>query len=147
MTEAIEGGCRCGQLRYRLRLAQLPKVYACHCRACQTRSGSAFSLNFFLPDALLEVTGRTTPYERTAAGETSQEHACPICFAHIFEADSPAPGLVMMCAGTLDRSDELDIAAHIWTRRKLAGIALAPGVPAWPERPPVAEFVARMTAS
>jgi hypothetical protein len=147
MTGAIEGGCRCGQVRYRLRLEQLPKVYACHCKDCQTRSGSAFSLNFFLPEDLLEVGARTATYERTAPGVNAFQHACPVCFAGVSEADSSLPGLVMISAGTLDRSDELEIAAHIWTKRKVAGIDIPPGIPAWAERPPVAEFVARMTAS
>ena len=44
MADAIMGGCRCGRVRYRVALPKLPNVYACHCRDCQTWSGSAFSL-------------------------------------------------------------------------------------------------------
>jgi len=146
MMKAIEGGCRCGQVRYRLRLEQLPKVYACHCRDCQTGSGSAFSLNFFLRKERLEMTGETALHERGSSAEAYRQHACPVCSTRIFDAIIALPGLLMVRAGTLDRSDELEIAAHIWTKRKLAGIEIPPGVPTWPERPPVAEFVARMTA-
>jgi len=49
MTNTIEGGCRCGHIRYRVTADKLPNVYACHCRDCQTWSGSAFSLQFFVP--------------------------------------------------------------------------------------------------
>lgn len=146
MIKAIEGGCRCGQVRYRLRLEQLPKVYACHCRDCQTGSGSAFSLNFFLTEERLEMTGRTAVHERGSAGETYVQHSCPVCSARLFDTIEALPGVLMMRAGTLDRSDELVIAAHIWAKRKLAGIEIPAGVPTWPERPPVAEFVAQMTA-
>ena len=43
MAEGIEGGCRCGAVRYAIDLAELPLTYACHCHFRQTWSGSAFS--------------------------------------------------------------------------------------------------------
>jgi len=65
MAITLEGGCRCGQVRYRATVDRLPRVYACHCRDCQTWSGSAFSLQFFLPEDSLEVEGEPQLYERT----------------------------------------------------------------------------------
>lgn len=49
----VQGGCRCGAVRYKLALDALPRTYACHCRDCQTWSGSAFSQQTFLPAASL----------------------------------------------------------------------------------------------
>ncbi|HQZ46278.1 MAG TPA: GFA family protein, partial [Usitatibacteraceae bacterium] len=40
----LDGGCDCGQVRYRLETAPL-FVHCCHCRWCQRESGSAFALN------------------------------------------------------------------------------------------------------
>jgi hypothetical protein len=59
------------------------------------------------------VTGRTALHETAAPGANSHQCACPVCFARVLDADSSLPGVVMMCAGTLDRGDELEIAAHI----------------------------------
>jgi hypothetical protein len=39
-----EGGCGCGQVRYRMEGAPLV-VHCCHCRWCQRETGSAFALN------------------------------------------------------------------------------------------------------
>jgi len=64
----IEGGCRCGAVRYRLASTQLPRAYACHCLDCQTWSGSAFSLNALLPEDGFSVSGRTQLFELTAQG-------------------------------------------------------------------------------
>ncbi|MGH6985235.1 MAG: GFA family protein [Caulobacteraceae bacterium] len=147
MTGAIEGGCRCGAVRYRLKLDRLPKVYACHCRDCQTWSASAFSLNFFAPENLLEVTaGEPALFELTSpdGSRTSRQRACSRCFTRLFNTNTRRPGLVGIRAGTLDRSDELTIAAHIWTRRKLAGIDIPSGVPAWPEGAEPSAFVAAL---
>ena len=47
MTEpfqALEGGCTCRAVRYRMTSPPL-FVHCCHCRWCQRESGSAFALN------------------------------------------------------------------------------------------------------
>jgi hypothetical protein len=48
-------------------------TYACHCLACQTWSGSAFSQQTLLPEAALAVTGPVVVYEFTSpSGRTSK---------------------------------------------------------------------------
>jgi hypothetical protein len=58
----------------------------------------------------------------------------------VYNTNSARPGRVVIRAGTLDRSDELQIVAHIWTKRKVAGIEITPGVHAWPESAPAETF-------
>ena len=70
----------------------------------------------------------------------------PVAFNPAHPASSGLQELVMMYAGTLDRSNELEVVAHVWAKRKAAGIEIPAGVPMWPEHPPVAEFIAQMTA-
>jgi hypothetical protein len=144
MAEDIEGGCRCGRVRYRATVDKLPNVYACHCLDCQTWSGSAFSAQFILPESQLEVTGEPQIYELTSpdGARTSYQRACPVCFTRVYNTDSARPGLAVVRAGTLDRSDELEVVAHIWTRRKMGGIVVPDDAPSWPEGAPPAEFVA-----
>ncbi|MDE2163673.1 MAG: GFA family protein [Alphaproteobacteria bacterium] len=147
MAETIEGGCRCGRIRYRVTADHLPNVYACHCRDCQTWSGSAFSLQFILPENRLEVTGEPRLYERASpeSGRISRQRACPVCFTRIYNTNSARPGFVVVRAGTLDRSDELTVAAHIWTKRKMGGVVIPHDVPSWPESAPPADFIAALT--
>ena len=146
MSNAIEGGCRCGAIRYRVKLDKLPSVYACHCQDCQTWSGSAFSLQFIVPEEALEVTGTPHLYERVSDDGTrvSRQRGCAQCLTRVYNANTRRPGLVVVRAGTLDRSDELSIVAHIWTKRKLKGIDIPPAVPSWPEGAPPAEFAAAL---
>jgi hypothetical protein len=146
MTDTIEGGCRCGQIRYRLALDKLPSVYACHCLDCQTWSGSAFAVNFFMPESQLALSGEPALYELTnpQSGRTSRQFFCPVCHTRIYNTNSARPGSVTMRAGTLDASHELAIVAHIWTKRKMAGIEISAGVPSWPENAPPAEFVSAL---
>ena len=49
--------------------------------------------------------------------------------------------MVVVRAGTLDRSDELDIVAHIWVKRKQPWLKLPEAVPTWAEGAPPAELM------
>ena len=144
----IRGGCRCGAVRYRLALDELPRTYACHCRDCQTWSGSAFSQQTFLPEAALSVDGPLVVYELTSpSGRISTQRICGVCHTRIINANSARPGVVVVRAGTLDRSDELDVVAHIWAKRKQPWLNLPAGVPTWPEGAPVAELLEALRPS
>ena len=138
----IRGGCRCGAVRYTLALDALPRTYACHCRDCQKWSGSAFSQQTFLPEAGLSVTGPLFVYDLTnASGRIATQRMCGVCHTRIYNSNSARPGVVVVRAGTLDRSDELDVAAHIWVKRKQPWLKLPEDVPSWPEGAPVAELL------
>jgi hypothetical protein len=146
MTDTIAGGCRCGAVRYSVQADKLPNVYACHCRDCQTWSGSAFSLQFILPEDQLEITGDSALFELVSddGARISRQRACPTCFTRVYNTNSARPGSAGVRAGTLDRSDELRIVAHIWTRRKLEGIDIPGDVPSWAEGAPPEAFMAAL---
>ena len=42
--QTFEGGCVCGQVRYRLTSSPLI-VHCCHCSWCQRETGSSYALN------------------------------------------------------------------------------------------------------
>ena len=137
----IEGGCRCGAVRYTLALDDLPLTYACHCTDCQTWSGSAFSQQALLPEHALAVTGPVTIFELTgSSGRISRQRMCEICHTRIFNTNSTRPGVAVIRAGTLDRSNELVVSAHIWTRSKQPWLDLPETAAAWTEAAPPEEM-------
>ena len=136
----ITGGCRCGQVRYALSIDTLPLSYACHCLDCQTWTGVAFSQSCILPSDALTVTGETVVYElEGTSGRVSRQRICPTCHTRVYNTNS-GHGFAVLRAGTLDRSNELDCVAHIWTCRKQTWLAIAPGIPTWPEAPAMNEL-------
>jgi hypothetical protein len=138
----IQGGCRCGAVRYELALDALPSTYACHCLDCQTWSGSAFSQQTFLPEAALTVTGPVVVHEfTTPSGNTSTQRMCGVCHARIYNTNSARPNVAVVRAGTLDRSNELRVVAHIWVKRKQHWLTLPEAVPTWPEAAPGTELL------
>ena len=138
----ILGGCRCGAVRYELALDALPTTYACHCLDCQTWSGSAFSQQTFVPEAALAVTGPVAVYAfTTPSGNTSTQRMCGVCHTRIYNTNSARPNVAVVRSGTLDRSDELRVVAHIWVKRKQRWLTLPEGVPTWPESAPATELL------
>jgi hypothetical protein len=146
-TSGIAGGCRCGAVRYTISMDALPATYACHCLDCQTWSGTAFSQQFPMKEDLLAIEGPLVVYELTSpSGNISRQRMCSVCHTRVYNTNSARPGLVIVRAGTLDRSDELDVVAHIWTKRKQRWIAIPEGIPSWPEVAPANEMAAALAA-
>lgn len=137
---AIEGGCRCGAVRYVLAVDRLPATYACHCHQCQRWTGSAFSQQAPVAETALSVTGPVVE-RRLVTGEgagerTSHQRFCQACGSRLYNTNSRRPGIAMLRAGTLDRSEELVCAAHIFTASRQRWFALPDDARAWEGMPP-----------
>jgi len=136
-----DGGCRCGAVRYSIAIDRLPPVYCCHCLACQSGSGSAFSQQAIVSASSIRSTGPILEYrfERPVGGE-GHHRLCAECYTRLWSTNDVYPGFAFIRAGTLDRSQELVPKAHMWISRKQDWIDLPSGVPWWEETPPAAEL-------
>lgn len=138
----LTGGCRCGGVRFELALDALPPVYACHCHLCQRASGSAFSVQALVPEGALTVTGAIVEHELTTADRVSRQRFCATCHTRLYNTNTRAPGIAVVRAGTLDRSEELECVAHIFTATKQRWVTIPYDVPQWPDMPPTQAFMA-----
>jgi hypothetical protein len=142
---SVTGQCRCGACSYEIARDHLPPVYACHCHVCQRWTGSAFSLQALVPETKLSVSGPVVTMEITTEDRTSTQRFCDNCRTRLYNTNTRRPGIAVVRAGTLDRSEELDCRAHIFTNYKQAWVAIPSDVPHWPEAPPPDAFIAVMT--
>ena len=140
----IQGGCRCGACRYTLDLPALPPVYACHCHICQRFSGSAFSVQALVPEQALAVTGPIIVYEKVTEDRTSVQRYCGVCYSRLYNTNTRRPGIAVVRAGTLDRSEELVCRAHIFTNYKQGWVTLDDDIPQWGEAADPDEFIAAL---
>lgn len=136
----ITGGCHCGAVSYVVATDNLPPTYACHCLDCQTTSGSAFGLHALLPADALQISGELSDYCYEGAHQASQQRLCGHCHTRIYNTTSAAPGMLVLRAGTLHNSAEIEPIAHIWVKRKQPWLQLAEGIPSWPESPTAEAF-------
>jgi hypothetical protein len=142
---SLEGGCRCGAVRYRLDRDDLPPVYCCHCLFCQSGSGSAFSEQAVIPADSIAARGEIEDYRfERPDGSEGHHRLCALCHTRLWSTSSTIPSLALLRAGTLDRSSELVPSAHIWTQRKQAWVSLGGEVAQWPEGAPMDELAAAL---
>jgi len=119
------GGCQCGFLRYELRAPPV-KVYICHCTECRKQSASAFGISVIANSSSFALT-RGTPKRwsrRTDSGRSMSCYFCPICGSRVWHGDAAQQARISIKGGSLDEPVDVAAAVHIWTTRKLQGIAI-----------------------
>ena len=86
----IEGGCACGDLRYRSNAAPI-LMFNCHCRDCQRASGGAFTPVVVFAPGILDITKGTPRYYITRSENGGHLHRgfCPQCGSRVFGKPDP----------------------------------------------------------
>ncbi|MBV8103379.1 MAG: GFA family protein [Hyphomicrobiales bacterium] len=134
MMATGEGGCACGEVRYRLRSKPM-FVHCCHCRDCQRQTGSAFVLNALIEADRVELLsgGTDAVPVPTDSGRPHLIHRCPTCKTPVWShyGGRQALSFVRVCA--LDDPSAFPPDVHIYTRTKLPWLTLPAEVPAFEE--------------
>ena len=135
----IEGGCFCGQVRYRIEAEPLA-VRTCWCRLCQYLGAGSATVNACFPAEALSVTGSLSWYASTAdSGNRMQRGFCPTCGTPIFSNAEARPHLTFVRAGTLDDPNIAAPQASIWVQEAPDWACIDPEIPAHEAQlPPVA---------
>jgi hypothetical protein len=124
-----EGGCACGEVRYRLTAEPL-FVHCCHCLNCQRQTGSAFVVNVLIEADRVEVfEGEPQPVDVPRGGSKKQRiFRCPTCQIALFSRYTRA-SILFVRAGTLDDPSSVEPDVHIYTRSKLPWVEPPESVP------------------
>lgn len=126
--ETREGGCACGELRYRVQ-GEPMIVHACHCSDCQTESGTAFALNaMYEAERVSRLSGEgETVSTPSASGKGQDIVRCPRCHVAVWSHYAGAGRRACFVrVGTLDAPD-LTPDIHVFTRSKRAWLTLPDG--------------------
>ena len=129
---ALEGGCACGGVRYRLNRAPV-FVQACHCTDCQRLTGSAFVINAWIERSEVEVTSGAPAHHALQGGSGTQHdvHFCPACATYLWSDYHGAVGSLFVRVGTLDDPRAIPPRAQIFTRSKQPWVVLPSDMPAF----------------
>ena len=131
MSVGREGGCACGEVRYRLASEPL-FVHCCHCLNCQRQTGSAFVVNVLIETDRVELlAGEPQPISVARSGGKKQKiWRCPTCQVAVF-SQYTSPRARFVRAGTLDDPASVAPDVHIFARSKLPWVGLPESVPAF----------------
>ena len=85
MSDNHDGGCLCGQVRFRAH-GEPERASVCHCRTCQLRTGSAFSVSVYFRTAkILVSSGVLQSYSRNSeSGNRWEIRRCDNCGTALF---------------------------------------------------------------
>ena len=99
---AIEGGCYCGEVRYRAEGDPVMKAQ-CHCRECQYISGGHPNPVMLMPDAGFSYTlGAPAKFRRSDLPQPVTREFCATCGTHLLARSAGLPGMAIVKVGTLD---------------------------------------------
>ena len=131
MSGTREGGCTCGELRYRLATDPM-FVHCCHCLNCQRQTGSAFVVNLLIEADRVELlAGEPQPVDVPRDdGSRQRIFRCPTCQVAVF-SEYGAPQVLFVRAGTLDEPREITPDVHIFTKSKADWVSLPETAPAF----------------
>ena len=116
MSETLEGGCLCGQVRYRVS-GPFDAFHLCHCSQCRRSTGSAHAANIFgTPDRLQWLSGeklikRYTPEQPDVISKCFCSHC-----GSLVPYTSLKSGLLIIPAGSLDEAPGISPQDHIFWR-------------------------------
>jgi hypothetical protein len=120
---ALEGGCTCGAVRYRLKARPI-FVHCCHCTWCQRETGSTFAVNAFAEASQVELLkGKLTQSMLpSASGKGQVFWPCADCGVTVW-SNYPQAGqnIHFIRVGTLDDPSRAPPDIHIYTSTKQPG--------------------------
>lgn len=128
-----EGGCGCGQVRYRL-VGEPIFVNNCHCTLCQRQTGSTSAVNaFYETERVQLLQGELVTHEMMAgSGKPQYVKRCAQCGTAVW---SHYPRLGDLGAGvrvgTLDDPASIRPDAAIFVHERMPWVTLPDGVPAF----------------
>ncbi len=98
----VEGGCYCGQVRYRAEGEPLFKGQ-CHCRECQYITGGMPNVVMGMSESGFAYSqGSPKSFRRSDLETPATREFCPECGTHLLTRSSAMPGAVLLKVGTLD---------------------------------------------
>ncbi|MCW8084072.1 GFA family protein [Sabulicella glaciei] len=120
-----EGGCCCGQLRFRTEGEPL-RSGLCHCLDCRKLHAAPFMAFVVFPEEKVTITGEARSFESQPGYERS---FCPQCGAHVFGrlAKSEA-GEVELHHGSFDETSLWPPEYELWTVRRDEWLGPIPSV-------------------
>lgn len=141
-AERFEGGCACGEIRYRMESRPM-YVHCCHCYWCQRESGSAFALNAIIEaDRVTLLTGKPEKVLIPSnSGKGQIFWRCSSCKIALWSNYAGAGDKIhFLRVGTLDQPERVPPDIHIYVNSKQPWVILPEGLPAMPEYYSIKEY-------
>lgn len=120
--------CHCGGLLV-IATGEPERVYLCHCRACQRRTGTAFHFGATYLKNRVRLEGARKIYERGAdSGYPIRLHFCPNCGSNMYWEGDRNPAVCGVAVGAFDEQSFPPPSDSIWEESIYPWLGLPPGM-------------------
>ena len=113
----VDGQCLCGKVRFEVS-GNLGDVRLCYCELCRRANGTAFSANVRVPIASYKLLSGRELIREYESSPGAFRAFCSICGSPVFARVTSDPTTIRVRLGTLARSAEATVTAHVWVRSK-----------------------------
>ena len=111
----------------------------CHCRACQRRTGAAFSVHAYFRKEAIRLEGDYRTYTRDARnGRTLSNNFCPQCGATVGWTMDMRPGHYGIAVGAFNDPDFPAPTFSVWEEAKHRWVTLPDGIEHFEQARPAA---------
>lgn len=108
-------------------------VVACHCLACQKRSGSPFGEAAYYPHGHVKVEGQSRQFSRaTEAGGKFDQFFCPECGSTVFMRGTKNPDVTGIPIGLFDDPHVMQPVRSVWEDTRHAWVEIPTAVQHFP---------------
>jgi hypothetical protein len=134
MANIHEGGCLCGDTRYRTTAEPL-RVTVCHCTFCQRFTGSAYLVEPIFNRNDVVFSGaplKAYDHRSDSSHKRVTLRFCGRCGTTLYLDLERFPDILGLCGGTFDDPNwferNAETCRHIFTRSAQVGVVLPPGL-------------------
>ncbi len=131
----LSGACSCGGVAYDLSERLLGAAY-CHCKRCQRRTGTAFSVTALTQPGSFSISKGADLVNEYDPGDGGWIKAfCTKCGGHLFTRNPENPELIAIRMGSLDQDPGIRPSLHQFTDYAAPWEPVPDdGLPRFPER-------------
>jgi hypothetical protein len=136
-TLPLEGCCMCGTVRFTIARPLLGALY-CHCKRCQRRTGTAFSVSALAEPGSFALTTGADAVRRWNPGDGGWTKAfCGVCGSQLFTVNPENDQLIAVRMGAIEGDPGVRPVAHQFIDYAAPWDPLPDdGLPRFPERLP-----------
>lgn len=132
----LTGGCMCGKVRFEVTAPLVGALY-CHCKRCQRRTGTAFSVSALTIPGSYTVTEGEDLIASWRPADGWVKSFCRECGSHVHTVHPQNPDMISVRMGTLDDDPGIRPSAHQFTDYAARWDPMPDdGLPRFPERVP-----------
>jgi hypothetical protein len=135
-TNPLAGACLCGSVRFEVSEPLLGAEY-CHCRRCQRRTGTAFSVSALAAPGSFRVTAGKDLLGAFRPRDGWAKHFCRECGAHLYGQSQEDPAQICVRLGAIEGDPGVRPTVHQFVASAAPWAALPDdGLPRFEQRMP-----------